>query len=263
MLKKKTKIHKKTSENPKALKSIIPVQKLLPNILTIFSLCLGLTSIRYSIDNNYQASIALIIIAAFMDGIDGRLARALGSATGFGAQLDSLADLVSFGVAPSILLYKYSLHKLPLNIGWGAVLFYSVCGLLRLARFHIQEADSNLKFVTKQCFIGIPITASACFTTLPIMLKFKALSGTEISFSPTFFMIYIIILGIYMISNLPTFSTKNITISKRYAAFTMVFITALIMSLIIAPWVILPIIAVIYLILNVYSTIKYFNIFNK
>ena len=240
-------------------KGIIPIQRLLPNILTVFALCVGLTSIKYSIEGRFEYAVGFIIAAAFMDGIDGRIARALGSATGFGAQLDSLADLVSFGVAPGILLYKYNLHNLPLNIGWGAVLFYSVCGLLRLARFHIQESDPNLKSIKKECFIGIPITASACFSTMPIMLKFEVMKNVEYTFPAILIMCYMILLGIYMISNIPTFSTKNITISKKYAALTMMLITALVLSLIILPWIVLPIIALIYLLLNVYTVVRYFS----
>ena len=121
---------------------VIPVRFLLPNLVTLLALCSGVTSIKLAIENRYELAVGAIIVAIILDAVDGRLARMLKGSSRFGAELDSLADFVNFGVAPALLLYFWSLHELG-NLGWIAALSLAVCGALRLARFNVAVDDPD------------------------------------------------------------------------------------------------------------------------
>lgn len=124
----------------------IPLYKLMPNIVTILGLCIGITSIRYALDGKWTMAVGLIVIAAILDGIDGRLARLLNSTSKFGAELDSLVDVINFGVAPALINYLWILHEIPYKgVGWAVVLIYSACSTIRLARFNSNLDDAESK----------------------------------------------------------------------------------------------------------------------
>ena len=126
----------------------VPIQKLIPSIITILALCLGITSIRYSLDGKFNIAVALIIIAAFLDGLDGKIARLLNSTSEFGAQLDSLADLCNFGVAPGIAVYLWSLKEIPYKgVGWAIVLVYIACSALRRGFFEWYIATASCQLL--------------------------------------------------------------------------------------------------------------------
>src|SRR6202163_738181 len=152
----------------------IPVRTLVPNVITLLALCAGLTAIRMAFENRYVLALAAIVFAAFLDGIDGRLARFLKGTSRFGAELDSLADFVNFGVAPALILYFWGLHELK-SAGWIAALVFAICAALRLARFNVMIEDPDKPPWAGNFFTGIPAPAGAITVLLPIYLNFLGL----------------------------------------------------------------------------------------
>ncbi|HEX4405637.1 MAG TPA: phosphatidylcholine/phosphatidylserine synthase, partial [Polyangia bacterium] len=136
----------------------IPVRTLVPNLITLLALCAGLTSIRFAIEGKLDIALAAIVLAAVLDGIDGRVARLLRGTSRFGAELDSLADFVNFGVAPGLILYFWGLHQLG-SAGWIAAMVYAICAGLRLARFNVMIDDPNRPAWAGNFFVGMPAPA--------------------------------------------------------------------------------------------------------
>jgi len=242
--------------------SEVPIGRLMPNFITILSLCLGITSVRYAMDEKWVWAVTLILTAGFMDGLDGRLARLLNASSNFGAQLDSLADIVNFGVAPALVIYMWSLQHIPVKgVGWSLVLFYLCCSALRLARFNSALDDPHEKARSLKYFTGMPMPSAACSLLLPLVLTFEVLEGVEISY---YFMVpYMAIVGLLMVSRIPLFSFKNIRIPTKYVLFFLVGTAALIAATILQPWVILPIIGLLYLLTIPFSSYLSWQEFSK
>src|ERR1700758_3322553 len=139
---------------------LIPVRPLLPNLITLLALCAGLTAIRLTIEERLEWAVAAIVLAAVLDGIDGRIARLLKGTSRFGAELDSLADFVNFGVAPALMLYFWGLHELK-SLGWIAALAFAICAGLRLARFNVMLDDPSRPALAANYFVGGPAPAGA------------------------------------------------------------------------------------------------------
>src|SRR6202022_482200 len=149
----------------------IPVRVLLPNVITLLALCAGLTGIRLAIEERYELALGAIVFAAVLDAVDGRVARMIKGTSRFGAELDSLADFVNFGVAPGLILYFWGLKPLG-NIGWIAAMVFAICAALRLARFNVQIEDPNRPPWAGNFFTGMPAPAGAITVLLPIYLYF-------------------------------------------------------------------------------------------
>src|ERR1700722_13611887 len=147
----------------------LPLTRLLPNMLTLLSLCSGLTAMRYSVHEQWQEAVVAIVLSGVFDMLDGRVARMLNIASKFGAELDSLADAISFGVAPGFIMYEWAL-KDDLRLGWIAVLVYAVCTALRLARFNTMLEDQSAPLWAKRYFIGVPAPGGAGLAILPLTL---------------------------------------------------------------------------------------------
>lgn len=183
----------------------IPIRQIFPNLVTLLALCAGLTSMRMSIELRFDAAIAAIAIAAFLDGIDGRVARFLKSTSRFGAELDSLSDFLNFGVAPAILLYVWALDELR-ALGWIAALIFAICGALRLARFNVALDDTSRPEWQGNYFTGIPAPAGAIIVLLPLYIE---LIGTPHGFlTAPIVLIYALAIGFLMVSRVPTWSGK-------------------------------------------------------
>src|SRR5437867_5650377 len=146
---------------------LIPVRMLLPNLITLLALCAGLTAIRLAVEDKLDWALAAIVFAALLDGVDGRIARMLKGTSRFGAELDSLADFVNFGVAPALILYFWGLHELK-SAGWIAALVFAICAGLRLARFNVMIDDPNRPIWAGNFFTGIPAPGAAITVLLPI-----------------------------------------------------------------------------------------------
>src|SRR6266851_8674447 len=191
---------------------LIPVRTLLPNLITLLALCAGLTAIRLAVEEKLEWAVAAIVFAALLDGIDGRIARLLKGASRFGAELDSLADFVNFGVAPALMLYFWGLHELK-SAGWIAAMVFAICTGLRLARFNVMIDDPNRPVWAGKFFTGVPAPAGAITVLLPIYVYF--LGMPLLSFVPPMTLVYTLAVAVLMVSRLPVFSGKRV--GKRVA----------------------------------------------
>ena len=225
---------------------LIPVRMLLPNLITLLALCAGLTAIRLAVEDRLEWAVAAIVFAALLDGIDGRLARLLKGTSRFGAELDSLADFVNFGVAPALMVYFWSLHELK-SAGWIAAMVFAICTGLRLARFNVMVDDPNKPAWAGNFFVGIPAPAGAITVLLPIYVYF--LGMPRFAFMAPVTLVYTLAIAFLMVSRLPVFSGKRV--GKRVAPEMVlpVFVAVvLFFALLVAyPWVVLTIGTVAYL----------------
>ena len=230
---------KNNMENPSSYLS-----KYIPNSITILSLCCGLTSIRFSIHQEWKIAIYLIIFASIFDFFDGWFARKLKGGTNFGAELDSLSDFISFGVAPSLLIYFWSISELN-SLGWSVALFFSACAALRLARFTADIYLTTKPIDANLYFTGIPSPAAAGLCLLPLFIFFE--------FNFTFIknaylnMFNLGFIGFLMISKIPTISLKKINFSKKFAPWIVLLIVIICISLISNLWLTLIILASLYI----------------
>ncbi|MCC8417647.1 MAG: phosphatidylcholine/phosphatidylserine synthase [Rickettsia endosymbiont of Bryobia graminum] len=233
------------------IKKPIPFIKLIPNFITLLGLVAGMSAIRFGLDGRWEKAIYCVLIAAVLDGIDGRIARMLNATSPFGAELDSLCDFANFGVIPALLVYLWSFQQYEYKIlSWGCILLFIVCMALRLARFNttiFQEVGSNKKI--DNFFTGVPAPCGALLGLVPMILDFEmgSLLGVNFRSHTIIIDLYIIIVAFLLTSRLPTFSTKNINIRPEYLSLVMVAFTVIIISLIIYPWYLLPASALVYM----------------
>lgn len=186
--------------------SRIPVRMMVPNFFTLLGLCAGLTSIRMAIEGRYDFALAAIVFAALLDGIDGRIARLLKASSRFGAELDSLADFVNFGVAPAILIFTWGLSDQK-SLAWIAVLIFALGSALRLARFNATLDDDRPKWQANY-FLGIPTPAAAIVVLLPVYLAQMGLDLRQSAWTLNLVLIYTMAIGIMMVTIIPTYSGK-------------------------------------------------------
>lgn len=187
---------------------MIPVRFLLPNIITLLALCSGVTAIKLGIEGRYELAVGAVILAVVLDAIDGRLARLLKGSSRFGAELDSLADFVNFGVAPAILVYVWSLHQLR-NLGWIVALGLAICCALRLARFNVAIDDPDKPAWKMNFFVGIPAPAGAGLAMAPMYLGFLGLVPDGKA-AAALVLVWVALVAAGMVSRVPTFSGKTL-----------------------------------------------------
>ncbi len=213
--------------------SKFPIIQLIPNLVTIMAIVAGLTAIRFGLEGNFERAVKLILLAAVLDGIDGSLARMLKSESKVGAELDSLADFLNFGVAPPLIMYFWALQDTK-GLGWIAVLVFSIASVLRLARFNVS-AKSEDEQDTKGYYIGIPSPAGALLVMMPMFLTFAVDAGPFLP--PLAVSAYVALVGLGLISSFPTWSFKAVQISREHVKFlviALVFAGAAVMSF---PWI--------------------------
>ena len=184
----------------------VPVRMLVPNFFTLLGLCAGLTSIRMGIEHRYDLALAAIVFAAFLDGIDGRIARLLKASSRFGAELDSLADFVNFGVAPAFLIFNWGLGDLK-SAGWICVMMFALASALRLARFNAAIDDDKPKWKSNY-FTGMPTPAAAIAVLLPVYLSQLGFDGLNSLLTLKFVLVYTLFIAFMMVSTIPTYSGK-------------------------------------------------------
>ena len=200
---------------------------LLPNILTIGGVCLGISSIKFSIEGNYNLAVTLILLAAILDALDGRIARLIKGTSDFGKELDSLTDFVSFGIAPVFLLYFWELNQYG-KLGWAITLIYSVCCVLRLARFNLTKLDETQEW-KNNFFEGIPSPAGGLLILMPLIYELTNLNfGLDIKNSVPYLTT---IVAILLVSKIPTFALKKISISSKTTVFLLLAIGIIFISL--------------------------------
>jgi CDP-diacylglycerol--serine O-phosphatidyltransferase len=217
---------------------------LVPNVITLLAICAGLTAIRLSTEGRMELAVAAIVFAAILDGLDGRVARMIKGQSKFGAELDSLADFVNFGVAPGLILYFWQLHDLN-NVGWIASMIFAISGGLRLARFNATMDDPNKPAFAANFFTGVPAPAGAITVLLPIYLAFLGMPTPPSWLT----MLYTLLIAILMVSRLPVFSGKTIRMRVPPEMVLPVFVAVVffIALLIGYPWHILSACSVLYL----------------
>jgi CDP-diacylglycerol---serine O-phosphatidyltransferase len=216
----------------------IPVRILVPNVITLLALCAGLTAIRLAFEEDYGLALAAIVFAAALDAIDGRLARLLKGTSRFGAELDSLADFVNFGVAPALILYFWGLHDLR-SAGWIVAMVFAICAGLRLARFNVMLDDPDRPAWAANFFVGMPAPAGAITVLLPI---YGFLLGLPRSTLLTWLMlVYTLGIGLLMVSRLPVFSGKRVgtRVSRELVGPVIVVVVLFVALLIAYPWALL------------------------
>jgi CDP-diacylglycerol--serine O-phosphatidyltransferase len=210
----------------------LSIGKLVPSTLTLLALCCGVTAIRFGLADDWTTAVTFVIFAMILDMLDGR-ARMLGADSRFGAQLDSLADLVSFGVAPSIIMYMWSLKTMG-NVGWIAALIFCACGAIRLARFNVEAARDEGATKGNPYFTGLPTPAAACMMLLPLLISFQW--DDPLVREPWVSGIVIAITSILMVSRLPTPSIKYMKLQRQHRALAGICFAILAGFLIAWPW---------------------------
>ncbi|MCG8508042.1 MAG: CDP-diacylglycerol--serine O-phosphatidyltransferase [Rhodospirillales bacterium] len=206
---------------------------MIPNILTLLAMCAGLTAIRYGLLGEWEKAVFAIMVAAILDGLDGRIARILKGASKFGAELDSLSDFVSFGVSPAMLLYLWSLQGIG-RFGWVLALLFAVCCVLRLARFNTLLDDPDQPAWTANFFTGVPAPMGAGLVLLPMMLWFE--TGSAFFRSPATVAIVLIGVSALLVSRIHTFSFKRFKVESRWVMPMMLAVGLYAALLINAPW---------------------------
>jgi CDP-diacylglycerol---serine O-phosphatidyltransferase len=222
----------------------IPVRLLVPNVITLLAICAGLTAIRLSTEGRMELAVGAIVFAAALDAIDGRIARLIKGQSKFGAELDSLADFVNFGVAPGLILYFWQLHELR-NGGWIAAMVFAISGGLRLARFNATMDDPNKPAFAANYFTGVPAPAGAITVLLPIYLGFLGLPMPPALLTA----LYTLLIAFLMVSRLPVFSGKTVRMRVAPELVLPVFVSVIffIALLVGYPWYLLSVGSVLYL----------------
>ena len=224
----------------------IPFRAMIPNAITTMALCLGLTGIRFAVGGEWEKSLAAIVLAGVLDGMDGRIARLLRAQSKFGAELDSLSDNIAFGTAPALILFLWSLRHAP-KFGWTAALALAVCCALRLARFNARMDAAEQPHKSAGFNTGVPAPAGAGLAFIPIFLWL--VSGEQRFKSWPLVMAWTLFVAALMISSLPTYSWASIRIRREWRLFALAGVAVVGAALLTAPWYTLLAVALLYLVM--------------
>jgi len=212
----------------------IPLRMILPNLITVLAICAGLSGIRLAFEMRFETAVVMVLIAAFLDGIDGRIARALKATSKFGAQMDSLADIVNFGVAPALVLYAFLLDRAG-SPGWMAALLFAIACGLRLARFNVLDEDQDRPAWQAEYFVGVPAPAGAVIVMLPIYLVFMGVVEPDrvFGFACT---IFTVLIALLLVSRLPVYSGKKVKIPGDTVLPLILGVALYVLLLVTYPW---------------------------
>jgi CDP-diacylglycerol---serine O-phosphatidyltransferase len=222
----------------------LSINRLIPNILTLLALCAGLTSIRFAVHDMWKEAVIATVLAAILDGLDGRIARLLQGTSKFGAELDSLSDFVSFGVAPAMVLYFWTMRSAG-GFGWALVLLFSVCCALRLARFNTMIGEPDLPPYAYNFFTGVPAPAAAGMVLLPLALTIQF--GDGFFNQPMVVALFLMGVSFLMVSKIPTFSFKKVRIPHKWVLPILLVVGLVAAFLVTEPWLTLSVLGVAYL----------------
>lgn len=237
----------------------VPIRVLIPNLVTLLALCAGLTGIRMAIEGRLELALGAIVLAAVLDGLDGRLARMLQGTSRFGAELDSLSDFVCFGVAPGLVLYMWGLETLG-SVGWIAALAFAICAALRLARFNVMLEDPNKPPFAADFFTGVPAPAGAICVLLPVYLELVGLP--RLIASPAVAAFYCLAIALLMVSKLPAYSGKKLGARVPRDAVLPVIVGVVLFIAVLAtwPWAMLSVLCIAYLGALPFSVLRYMRL---
>ncbi len=223
----------------------LTVNRLIPNALTLLGLCAGMTAIRLALMERWDLAIAAVLVAMVADTLDGRIARLMGATSEFGAQLDSLADVINFGVTPALIVYLWAMGGTG-GLGWALVLVFAMCCALRLARFNAALSIDEPAPWANRFFTGVPAPCGAGLALLPLVLSFEL--GEEILASPILNGLMLVAVSALMVSNVPTFSAKRIRMPQSYVGLALVGVGAFAAFLVSTPWVTLSLVGLAYMV---------------
>ncbi len=213
----------------------IPMRMVLPNLVTVLAICAGLSGIRFAFENRFEPAVVMVLLAAFLDGIDGRLARMLKATSKFGAQMDSLADIVNFGVAPALVLYAFLLDRAG-SPGWIAALLFTIACGMRLARFNVLAEDNDQPAWQTEYFVGVPAPAGAVLVMLPLYLYFLRL-GLEPTRTAAFVAsAFTVLIAFLLVSRLPVYSGKSVKVPGDKVLPVILGVVLYILLLLAYPW---------------------------
>jgi CDP-diacylglycerol--serine O-phosphatidyltransferase len=243
-----------TAVPPDQLQPGLTLRALVPNAITAAALCVGLTGIRFAIAGDFEKSVQAVIVAGVLDGLDGRMARALRAQTRFGAELDSLADAISFGVAPALIIYLWSLQTLP-RVGWFAALAFAICCVLRLARFNAridlpEQPHKEAGFLT-----GVPAPIGAGLAFLPLYLWLS--SGLSVLRMPLLVGPWMVLVAFLMISGMPTLGWSRLRPRRNIRIEVIALVGLVVAALLTEPWLTLAAVTIIYVLLMPYAILAY------
>jgi CDP-diacylglycerol---serine O-phosphatidyltransferase len=224
----------------------IPLRLVIPNLITVLAICAGLTGIRLAFEGRYELAVSMVLLAAFLDGIDGRVARMMKATSKFGAQMDSLADIINFGVAPALVLYVYVLDQAR-SLGWIAALIYTIAAGLRLARFNVMAERETKAPWQSEFFVGVPAPAGAALVLLPVYIGFLHVElSVTFAYAST---AYTIVIAYLLVSRLPVWSGKSETSHiRRDLVFPMILGVVLYVALLMSfTWQVLVVTVILYL----------------
>lgn len=223
-----------------------PIARLVPNLITIGALCCGMSAMRWALLGNWEMAATFLLLAAFLDGIDGRVARMLKATSNFGAQMDSLSDIVCFGVAPAFIMHQWALQDVK-RYGWAVALFYTVCCALRLARFNTSLMEEKKEEWQKHYFTGVPAPAGAILALLPLIVTLNFGVGVLPVERGWLMMGYLPCIALLMSSRLPTFTLKGHSVPTGWVLPMMLAAIALILGLIVETWLMVTVLSFLYL----------------
>ncbi len=232
----------------------LPLRALIPNAITSAALCSGLTGIRFAIHGEWEKSVMAVILAGMLDGIDGRVARMLKAQSRFGAELDSLADSVSFGVAPALILFLWSLQQVP-RLGWFASLAFAICCVLRLARFNAQIDLDEQPHKSAGFLTGVPAPIGASLAFLPMFLWLA--SGWNQFRQPEIVGTWLVAISFLLISSVATFSWGSLRLRKSIRLEAIALFGLLVAALLSDTWLTLAGICLIYVLVLPFGIISY------
>ncbi len=232
----------------------IPLRLMFPNLVTVLAICAGLSGIRFGFEGRFETATVMVLLAAFLDGIDGRLARLLKATSRFGAQMDSLADIVNFGVAPALVLYAYLLDRAG-SPGWIAALLFAIACGMRLARFNVLDEQKDRPAWQNEYFVGVPAPAGAMLVMLPLYLSFLGMPPTRaVAFAATAFTVLVAFL---LVSRLPVYSGKSLKIPGDRVLLVILAVALYILLLVSYPWYTLTLSVLAYLVFLPFSVMAY------
>jgi CDP-diacylglycerol--serine O-phosphatidyltransferase len=228
----------------------LSIHKMIPNMITLTALSMGMTSIKYAVVDKWEYAVLAIVVAAFMDAFDGAAARLLKAQSKLGAELDSFSDFVCFGVAPALLVYLWALDGSG-RWGWPAALLFAIAVALRLARFNIAAEETDPNDPLRKYFIGVPSPTGAGLCMLPMIVSFQVDNPAvlEIVRNPAVVGLWAVIVAAMMVSNIPTFSSKQIRVSYKMKVPALALFGILLAGLINLTWPTLTLMGVVYLFL--------------
>jgi CDP-diacylglycerol--serine O-phosphatidyltransferase len=241
------------------------LMRIFPNMITLLGLCAGLSSLRFALVGKWELALTFIAIAAFIDAMDGRLARMMNITSTFGAQLDSLADFFNFGVAPPLILYLWITYQVK-GFGWALVLFFAVCAAIRLARFNTNiDMDGKKQKKPDKFFVGIPSPAGAGLALFPMILQLQwgeqfidLFNKGDKNFLAIAVIAYTALVALGMASRLPTFTHKRVSFPREYTSLVLVFAALVLIWLVIEPWLTLSLMILFYILLLPVGVIQYY-----